>query len=173
MPIILKKHFTWREPREFLAAQREQEKKSERWWMRLAAGVTFGILFTAMLLPIRCLKQMHPSPGAEAPISLLESFLLGIVLGVFLMWIVPWLSARSPSTIAISDGVIRRTQGQHRFFKIANYHSFFWRSGSEFTTLVLNHRRRGRLLIGVPNDFQRDPLSTFLCVRGLANDLNT
>ncbi len=92
MGLLPKLAFKWREPKQYVAARDARIRLGRRWWSDLPLVAIVG----AMLLATWYLATLNPK---KHPPSFEVAVLLGFALGVFLVYVVPWINRLCPSEI--------------------------------------------------------------------------
>ena len=157
MPFLQKKHFRWKEPKEFLRLQRGFEKSKVRWWHQPVAAL---FLF-AMLMASWYGARLDP---AKQPLPLHQVLPLALGVGVFLAYFIPWVSQFYTSHLYLYDTFLMRLRGNTQLrVQYDNIASFSWLARDEFATLILRRvKPADEVLLGVPNAISQEALSQFL-----------
>jgi len=77
---------------------------------------------------------------------------MGFLLGVFLVYVMPAISRRCPSDVAISKDCIVRVRGNEQLRReLGKIESCSWMGDKGFFTLVVNAKGQRPALYGVPD----------------------
>ena len=112
---------------------------------------------------------MRLIPEKELP-SVAESIGWALFLGVFLVYIVPWLWRGTSSRYRLfPHGFSHDTRGSGRFSKWSSYESFSIHDYERFFILKLFSAKRGDREIAVPTEVGASNLTDYLLEVGLDN----
>jgi len=157
MPLLPRKHFTWKEPKVLLKISDAFERSTLQWWRR----PLWGLVAAAMLMSSWSIARLNPH---KQPPAVGVAILIALVGGVFFAYIAPWMVSLCPSVVHFYDSSLVRVRGNaHRQIRYSDIASFSWRVQGEFAILMLKHRRNNRhILLGVPPEISKDAVSQFL-----------
>ena len=109
MALFTKVRIKWREPKVFVAERDRRERMTTIWWQQI---IGVGIV-ASTIMPVWYLATLNPKKN---PPSIQIALLLAIFLGVFIVYIVPWIVRLCPSEIKLTDDAVIVTQGnRHRW----------------------------------------------------------
>jgi len=168
MRFLPKKHFRWREPKEFVKLTDAFARAKRLWWHR-----TLGALISAAsLMLIWFLARFNPRKQPPPFEIALPMFFVG---GVVFAYVIPWIISLCPVEITFFEKNLLRIRGNaHRTIKYSDIASFSWRIRDDFSTLVLKLRPHNReVLIGVPLEISREAVSQFLLKRHIQSEPST
>lgn len=161
--LIPKVHLEWKEPNLIRKARDEMEKRLLSPWLK--PGVV--LLSTAFLMLNWWLAKRIPE---RTPPSLPNALAMGIVCGICLAYVFPWMCRLCPSYVQVSDRGITRVCGNSFVvwrFKDIDHCEVATVSGSETecSALVIYTRKGRRIILGVSADL-------LLKLTGLLTEMN-
>ena len=168
MRFLPKKHFKWREPKEFVKLTDAFARAKRLWWHRPLGA----LISAASLMLIWFLARFNPR-NQPPPFEI--ALPLSLPAGVCFAYVLPWIISLCPVDIFIFEKELTRIRGNtHRAIKYSDIASFTWRIRDDFSTLVLKLRPHNReILIGVPLEISRDAVSQFLLDRHVQSEPST
>jgi hypothetical protein len=156
MALFSKFIFKWREPGEFAKERDSRDRKTSKWWHQVL-GVGVCMFF---LLLIWFLATLDPN---KTPPSFEFAFLLAILFGIVVVYVVPWMVCLSPTWIGITAEDLRIVRGNTaRSVKWRDVEFFHFSERHGFPILRLELRRGGKLEIGVDSSVLPDDIGLFL-----------
>jgi hypothetical protein len=156
-----KQHFKWREPKEFRQTLHAMRASKARWWHKPLAGFVLACLFMSQW----ALAQFNPK---KRPPSFETAFAIAFLGSMFLVYFVAWMHRLAPSYVAVFENYMFRTiANTHGHWKFDVFDSFAIHNCDNFRVLVLELRRGGQVLIGVPREVDLPALQAFFEARGL------
>jgi hypothetical protein len=134
------------------------------WWQQ-AVGV---VIITIMMMLVWYLATLNPK---KSPPSFEIALILAISLGVFLVYIVPWIVRFCPSEIKLTDDAVIVTQGnRHRWAKWKDIGSCTLDDRDGFQVIRL-HLRKGHVIeIGLDSTVGLPEIQRFLQGVGVSID---
>jgi hypothetical protein len=143
MPLFPKVRFKWREPKALVEVRDYHERRAFLWWHGILGVAGVAIL----MMPVWYLATLNPK---KSPPNFGIALLLAIFLGVFLVYIVPWIIKFCPSEIRLTDNALVILRGnRHRAVKWKEIRSFTFANKDGSQVLRLNLYRGGELEIGL------------------------
>ena len=156
-----KRHFKWREPKEFRQTLCAVEASKARWWHKPLAGFVVACLFMSQW----ALAQLNPN---KRPPTFESAFAIALLGSMFLIYFVAWMHRLAPRYVAVfEDRVFRSIANTHQQWKFKDIDSFALHDCDEFHVLVLELRRGRQVLVGVPREVDLLALQAFFEARGL------
>jgi hypothetical protein len=153
-----KRHFKWREPKEF---RQTLDAVKARWWHKPLAALVLACLFMTQW----AVAQFNPK---KRPPSFETAFAIAFLGSMFLVYFVAWMHRLAPSYVAVfEDHLFRSIANTHGHWKFKGIDSFAFHDCDDFHVLVLELRRGGQVLIGVPREVDLPALQAFFEARGL------
>ena len=166
MRFLPKKHFKWREPKEFVKLTDAFVRAKLRWWHRPLGA----LISVASLMLIWFLARFNPR---NQPPSFEIALPMSFVGGVVFAYVLPWISSLLPVEVCFCEKFLFGSNSNHSRIKYSDIASFSWRIRDDFSTLVLKLRPHNReILIGVPLEISRDAVSQFLLERHVQSEPN-
>ena len=166
MRFLPKKHFKWREPKEFVKLTDAFVRTKRLWWHRPLGA----IISAASLMLIWFLGRLNPR---NQPPPLEIALPLSFVGGVVFAYVLPWISSLLPVEVWFCEKFLFASNSNHSRIKYSDITSFSWRIRDDFSTLVLKLRPHNQeVLIGVPLEISRDAVSQFLLERHVQSEPN-
>jgi hypothetical protein len=156
MGVLQKTRFKWREPAEFLRVRDAQEAAGLRWWHRPIAALIcslFGVL-------VWFLATLNPE---NEPLSFIEAFPLFILLGVFYVYIIPFINRLCPSDARVLEKAFSLVRGSRNFYvkwTDVSAYRFDHLQGVYVLQLALKNGRSAA--IGLAPEINRNELGNFL-----------
>ena len=135
----------WREPKAFVEAIYESEERHLRPWIR--PGLVGLCVLGAIALSY--IRRLDPS---KTPAPFPAALVLGLFLGVFVVYVVPAINRRCPSEVKIFTNCICRMRGNEYLRRAkSEIESYSWVADKGFFTLVVNAKGQRPALYGVPD----------------------
>lgn len=160
MPLFPVKHFSWREPKEFVELLDRNSQTQAPWhFISLVA-----VLNIAVLTGVSAMKAANS--GRES-ITVLQATVMTLLGIGYVVYGHPWLVAKMPSTVEVKGGHVVRIHGGTTILALKEVKSFAWRTGDTHYTLVLHRFDGVERIFGVPSDVERDALTSFLRSRAI------
>ncbi len=146
--------------------KRAREEKVRPIWQKPLAV----LVIVAVFIGFQALHRMVPDN--ELP-SLPASFTLAIGLGVFLIYIVPWLWRNDSSICRIlPHGMARKSRGKWKVSHWSGYLSFSVKDFEAFYVLrLISKKRRRPTEVAVTTDIDKTELAEFLRSAGIIEEL--
>jgi hypothetical protein len=164
MALLPKVRIKWREPKA-LVMQRDSRVRTTVIWWQQAVGV---VIITIIMMLVWYLATLNPK---KSPPSFEIALILAISLGVFLVYIVPWIVRLCPSEIKLTDDAVIVTQGnRHRWAKWKDIGSCILGERDGFQVIRL-HLRKGHVLeLGLDSTVDLPEIQRFLQGVGVSID---
>jgi len=154
--------FKWREPEAFRVAQDRRAAQTTKWWHKPGALIVIVSIYLASWFVARL--DPHKTP-ASFPVA----FGSCLGLGIFLVYLLPWLLRRAPATVELrTNRVIKMGQQTGIFYReLVNY---TWLQEETYHVLDLETRKGRHLLLGVPDAGTRDEIDAILRLKIVRKD---
>ncbi len=144
-----KTRLSWIEPRSFCAESAGRKRASRRWWHGPLAMLGIFVFSVASWKIAHLNPKNHPPPLTVAiPVML--------ALVAFVVYVFPWIIAKLPSRIVVTDKCLVRIQGHSHHVLLTAVRSFDWQEGPDHHTLILVMNRGRELRFGVPREMVRE-----------------
>ena len=157
MSFFSKLAFKWREPKQYVAARDARIRLGRRWWSDLPLVAIVG----AMLLATWYLATLNPK---KHPPSFEVAVLLGFALGVFLVYVVPWINRLCPSEVKFFEKSFLVSRGNsHRTGKWKDVSSWGMTKQDSYDILIWRTKRGVKISVALDESLDHSELSTFFC----------
>lgn len=156
MGLFQKTRFKWREPSEFLKIRDTQEAAGLRWWHR-PTGVFVCSLFGMFAWYLATLNPENDPP------SFVEALPLFILLGVFYIYIIPFINRLCPSEARVLEKAFSLVRGSRNLYvkwTDVSAHRFDQLRHIHVLQLALKNGRS--VTIGLDPAIAREELGSFL-----------
>jgi hypothetical protein len=166
--LVPKTYLQWREPRAIRRTREDLAAKTLPPWGRPAiVAVVLGAVLLIWLLA-RLDPNKHP-PGVHVPLS------IGLLAGLFFVYLLPWLYRLAPSQILITDAGIRMVIGDGvSVWRYKDIHSCAIVSrdcnGEKMAILALTGPAGENCLLGIAPSIAIEDLKRTLAQQGLQVD---
>ena len=156
MAFVPKVRLKWREPKGFVEERDCRERKAAIWWQQIV-GIAIVVI---LMMPVWFLATLNPKKN---PPSFEIALMLAIFLGIFLVYLVPWIIRFCPSEIKLTDDALFVLRGnRHRSAKWKDISSFTFAEECGFQVLRLNLCKGGDLELGLDSSVQEAEVRLFL-----------
>lgn len=156
-----KKHFEWREPKEFRKTAARVEASKSRWWHKPLMGFAIACLLMTNWAMAKLIPNKQP-PSFEI------ASLIAVGGGLFLVYFLSWLHQVLPTSVMVFENRLLRTNGSaHLQWMFKDIRSFMIQDCQTFRILVLTNRTGRQWLVGMPLKVDVPALQSFLNGRGL------
>jgi hypothetical protein len=155
MLFLPKVAFKWREPKQYLAARDLRDRIGRRWWRDLPLVAIVG----AMMLPLWYLATLNPK---KHPPSFEVAVLLGFALGVFLVYVVPWMNRLCPSEVKFFTKSFLVSRGNnHRTGEWKDVSSWDLTKQDSYDILTWRTKRGLKISVALDGSMDHPELTTF------------
>jgi hypothetical protein len=171
--LVPKTYLEWKEPRIIRQAVRRASvaNLTRKQKLRLRLLPLFLTLFVAgMMMPLWLHARKDPDKHAQ---PLWVVVLLILSLGVFLTYVVPWLSRLCPSKIKVrKNGIYRETGSGVTVWKYGDMSGYrilpVQTDAGEASVLAITNHKGQSVYIGIPESVPLEELRQVLSERGVA-----
>jgi hypothetical protein len=159
---LLKEHFSWREPKEYLRLKDANERPAARRIQLLVFFAIVGVVLLRRLINNQRNLQ-HESIG--------ESLCIALAGAAFLAYGIPWVVTKCPSYIKVRNKHIMRMRGNSNLeIRFSKMESFRWIPMQQWSLLRLSPKSGRSFTLCVPLEISREELDSFLQEHGLRKD---